>query len=132
MRADCRVSPPEAYQVDTRPDVEVARRAARQWGVLSAEELRACGLPKTAISVRARSGHLHPLYRGVYAVGHDNPPLEGRFLAAVKACGAWALLSHFAAAAHVGMVRWDPRSPEVTVVGTRVRVPPGIRVHRTD
>jgi hypothetical protein len=130
MRADCRVSPPDAYQVDSRPDVEVARRAARQWGVLSTQELRECGLPKTAVSVRVRRGHLHRLYRGVFAVGHNNPPLEGRFLAAVKACGPGALLSHFAAAAHLGFVRWDHRHPEVTVVGTSARRHPAIRVHR--
>src|SRR3954453_21650581 len=122
MGADRRVSPPDAYQRDARPDVRVARRAARQWCVLSTGELRACGLPKTAISVRVRSGHLHPLHRGVYAVGHDNPPLEGRFLAAVKACGAKAVLSYFAAAAHVAMVRWDDRYPEVTVVGPSSRL----------
>jgi very-short-patch-repair endonuclease len=67
----------------------------------------------------------------VYAVGHDNPPLEGRFLAAVRACGAEAVLSHFSAAALFGLVRWDHRHPEVTVVGMTTRVHPGIRVHRT-
>jgi hypothetical protein len=99
--------------------------------VLSARELRECGLSKKAVSRRVRNGWLHPLHRGVYAVGHNNPPVEGRFLAAVKACGAGAVLSHFAAAAHVGMVCWDGRHTEVTVVGTGVRQHPGIRVHRT-
>ena len=63
---------------------------------------------------RVRNGHLHPLYRGVYAVGHANVTLEGRFLAAVKACGPTAVLSHFSAAALYGLVRWDDRFPEVT------------------
>src|SRR3954469_5101426 len=117
MAADCRVSPANGHQVDTRPDVEVAGRAARQWGVVAAAELRDCGLSKKAVARRVRNGWLHPLHRGIYAVGHDNPPLEGRFLAAVKACGVAAVLSHFAGAAHVGMVRWDDRYPEVTVVG---------------
>src|SRR3954453_11192850 len=85
MDADCRVSPANGRQVDSRPDVEVARRAARQWGVISAGELRDCGLSSKAVSRRVRNGWLHPLPRGIYAVGHDNPPLEGRFLAAVKA-----------------------------------------------
>jgi putative AbiEi antitoxin of type IV toxin-antitoxin system/uncharacterized protein DUF559 len=111
--------------------MEVARRAARQWSVISARELLDCGLSKKAVSRRVRNGWLHPLHRGVYAVGHNNPPVEGRFLAAVKACGVGAVLSHFAAAAHVGMVRWDGRHTEVTVVGTGVRQHPGIRVHRT-
>jgi hypothetical protein len=98
--------------------------------VISAAELRDCGLSKKAVSRRVRKGWLHSMHRGVYAVGHDNPPLQGRFLAAVKACGPGAVLSHFAVAAHVGMVRWDGRLPEVTVVGPGARGHSGIRVHR--
>ncbi|HKE81114.1 MAG TPA: hypothetical protein VKB54_17485 [Solirubrobacteraceae bacterium] len=59
------------------------------------------------------------MHRAVYAVGHANPPLEGRFLAAVKACGPGAALSHFSAAALWGFVDWDARRFEVTVPGTR-------------
>ena len=55
----------------------VARLAAQQWGVLSLDELRSCGLVATRSKSRVRSGHLHPLYRGVYAVGHTNLALEG-------------------------------------------------------
>ena len=50
-------------------------------------ELRACGLTQDAIARRVRNGRLHPLYRGVYAVGHANLAREGWWLAAVKACG---------------------------------------------
>ncbi len=71
------------------------------------------------------------MYRGVYAVGHPSPPLHGRLLAAVKPCGAGAMLSHFSAAAVWGFVQWDDRHPEVTVVGTAPRRQPGVRVHRT-
>jgi hypothetical protein len=99
--------------------------------VLSLDELRDCGLSRDAVAVRVARGWLHPLHRGVYAVGHANPPLEGHFLAAVKACGSGAVLSHFAAAAVLGLVEWDGRDPEVTVVGTATRVHSGIRVHRT-
>ena len=77
----------------------VARLASRQWGVLSLDELRMCGLTRKEIMGRVRNGQLHPLYRGVYAVGHTNLQLEGRFLAAVKACGPTAVLSHVSAAA---------------------------------
>jgi very-short-patch-repair endonuclease len=115
--------------VTNRPDVLVARLAAQHWGVLSADELRRCGLSNKVVEHRVRSGHLHPLYRGVYAVGHTNVPLEGRFLAAVKACGPTAHLSHFSAAAHYGLVRWDDRYPEVTTTAKRSHR--GIRVHRS-
>ena len=72
----------------------VARRAADAWGVLSLDELLACGLSRTEVRNRVRNGRLHPILRGVYAIGHPNVPLEGRFLAAVKACGPTAVLSH--------------------------------------
>jgi hypothetical protein len=128
---DCRVRGPQAYQLDTRPDVRIAQLAAAAWGVLSLDELRECGLSPDGVAVRVRNGRLHPMYRRVYAIGHPNPPLEGRWLAAVKACGPGAVLSHFSAAARLGFVRWDDRYPEVTVVGTTTRVQPGLRVHRT-
>ena len=112
-----------------RPDVLVARLAAQQWGVLSLDELRSCGLSRDAVESRVRSGHLHPLYRGVYAVGHTKLTLEGAFLAAVKACGPTAHLSHFSAAALYGLVRWDYRYPQVTVTAKRRHA--GIRIHRT-
>jgi len=111
--------------------VRVARLAAREWGVLSLGELRACGLSANAIALRVRNGRLHPLHRRVYAVGHANVPLEGRFLAAVKACGEGALLSHYAAATLFGLVRWDGRRIEVTVPGTAARRHAHVRVHRT-
>lgn len=111
--------------------MKVARRAASEWGVLSLDELRACGLSRDAVVVRVANGHLHPMYRGVYAVGHAKPPLEGFFLAAVKACGPGAVLSHHAAAAFWGLVPWDGRHLEVTVTGSTTRLHQGIRVHRT-
>jgi very-short-patch-repair endonuclease len=129
MPADCRVCPPQADKPIIRPDVTVARLAGAQWGVLSLGELRSCGLSRHAIESRVRNGHLHPLYRGVYAVGHANVPLEGRFLAAVKACGPTAHLSHFSAAALYGLVRWDGRHPEGTT--QTVRAHAGIGVHRS-
>lgn len=114
-----------------RPDQVIALAAAREWSVLSVAELRGCGLSDDAIEWRARTGRLHRMYQGVYAIGHPNPPLEGRFLAAVKACGGRALLSHFSGAAHWKMVEWDGRRPEVTVPASGARPQPGVRVHRT-
>jgi predicted transcriptional regulator of viral defense system len=131
MPAQCRLNTPQAYKVDTRPDVRVARLAGEHWGVLSADELRASGLSYKEVEGRVRNGQLHPLHRGVYAVGHTNVPLEGRFLAAVKACGPHAVLSHFSAAVLYELFRWDDRHPEVTVPGTTTKRHPGIRVHRS-
>ena len=82
----CRVGRAMPDQLDAR-DSGAAKRAAGQWGVLSIGELQACGLSADAVVIRVRPGRLPRLHRGVYAVGHANPPLEGRWLAAVKACG---------------------------------------------
>src|SRR4051812_31421911 len=110
-----RVCRSEADKLDLRPDVLVALCAADQWSVLSLDELRSCGLTRDAVSVRSRNGRLHRLHRGVYAVGHPNVPVEGVLLAAVKACGRGARLSHYAAGALWEFLDWDGRWPEVTV-----------------
>jgi very-short-patch-repair endonuclease len=86
-------------------------------------------MTRHAVVVRARTGRLHRLYRGVYAVGHPAPPVEGRFLAAVKACGLRAVLSHLAAAFLWGLIEDEPEVIDVTVTGGS-RVHPGVRVHR--
>jgi very-short-patch-repair endonuclease len=109
----------------------VAQRAAEEWSVLSVRELLECGLSLDEIDGRVRRGQLHRRHQGVYAIGHPNLPVEGVFLAAVKASGPTAALSHYAAAAHWGFVAWDDRRPEVTVLGDWTHRDPGIRAHRT-
>jgi hypothetical protein len=53
-------------------------------------------------------------------------------LAAVKACGPAAILSHMPAATLWGFAdRDEERAPEVTVIGDGARSHPGIRIHRT-
>src|SRR5215208_6244110 len=118
LHRGCRVCRPMDDIPDNHPDVRVARLAAEEWSVLSGDELRRCGLSQTMISRRVRQGHLHCLHRGVYAVGHPNVTIEGTFLAAVKACGQGAVLSHFSAATLWEMVDWDGRLPEVSVCDT--------------
>lgn len=118
-------------RVDARCDLEVAQLAAEQWGVLSTAELHACGLTAGAISRRRARGRLHQLYTGVWAVGHPNPPWEGRLLAAAKAAGANAVLSHWSAAELWGFVDVEDRDPHVTVPGGSARLIPGVVAHRT-
>jgi hypothetical protein len=109
----------------------MASLAADSWGVLSVEELRACGLTDNAIGRRLAAGRLHRVHRGVYAVGHIGLTPEGRWLAAVKACGPVAALSHFSLAMLFELMPVEDRLPEVTVVHGRRRAPEGVRVHRT-
>jgi very-short-patch-repair endonuclease len=115
-----------------KPDQIVARIAARQHGVVRLEQLLLAGLTHAAVQRRVEAGRLHRLYRGVYAVGHRNLSREGRWLAAVFACGEGAVLSHGSAAA---LWRLSPTSPQlahVTVSGTTGHAQrPGIRLHRS-
>src|SRR5689334_23358364 len=113
----------------TRPDISASRLAAGQWGVVTLDELRACGLTYSAVKIRVARGTLHPLYRGVFAWGHHNIPTEGRWLAAVKACGDRAVLSHYSAAALHELVRWDGRPFEITAPSKRSH--PRIKAHRS-
>jgi very-short-patch-repair endonuclease len=113
-------------------DRRAAEIAAEAWGIVTAAELRECGLTSNAISARKRIGWLHQLYRGVYALGHPNPPWEGRLLAAVKACGPDALLSHYSAAELWGFVDRLDRLPDVTVGASGSRNRRGIRIHRSE
>jgi very-short-patch-repair endonuclease len=113
-----------------RPKYDIAARlAADQHGVVSRAQLLQAGLTPEAIKRRVRAGRLHPIHRGVYAVGHRVLTREGRWMAAVLACGPGAALSHATAAA-----AWDLRRNDglihVTVRGSR-KAPKGVRLHRS-
>jgi very-short-patch-repair endonuclease len=113
-------------------DAAVARIAARQHGVVTFAQLRQAGLSQSALTRRVAAGRLHRLHRAVYAVGHPGLAAEGRWLAAVLACGKGAVLSHLAAAAlwHLLTARSGPIDVTVpTGAGRKQRA--GIRVHRS-
>jgi hypothetical protein len=113
-------------------DTRVAKLATRQWGIVSYADLIQCGLTAKGIQTRLRAGRIHRLHKGVYAVGHTSLTFEGRLMAAVKACGDQAVVSHFSACALHGFVDWDSRVPEVSLPGgEQRRIRPGIRVHRS-
>src|SRR3954451_9513663 len=92
------------------------------------------------IDRRLAAGRLHVIHRGVYAVGHPRIPQEGRWLAAVLACGHGAVLSHRSAAALWGLRPYSG-NPQVIarhahrrgrlLVASRSSLPPGeCTVHR--
>src|SRR3954453_1701535 len=114
----------------TGVDQALAELAHRQWGVVSLAQLQALGRGARAVQLRAQSGRLRRVYRGVYAIGGAALPREGRNLAAVLACGDGAVLSHVSAAVHWGLLSYDPPRPEVTAPASRAGAP-GIRLHRT-
>ncbi len=87
------------------------------------------GFAPGQIDRRIATGQLHPIHRGVYAVGHRKLTTRGRWMAAVLAVGPDALLSHRAAAA-----LWDLRpipggSIDVTDPNRARHSRKGIRVH---
>ncbi|HVE69597.1 MAG TPA: type IV toxin-antitoxin system AbiEi family antitoxin domain-containing protein [Solirubrobacteraceae bacterium] len=124
------VNPDRGGQV--RPcgwDAGIAALAARQYGLVSRAQLREHGLRRRAVEHRVEQGRLHPLHRGIYAVGHRSVSREGRWMAAVLAGGHGAVLSHRAAAE-----LWELRPPaggaiEATVPRS-LRSRPGLRFHR--
>src|SRR5690606_36985102 len=93
-------------------------------------QLLGCGLSRAAISKRARSGRLHRVHRGVYAIvgALDD---AGRWMAAVLACGDGAVLSHRSAAALWGLLpaAAGPTHVSVPTANGRKRQG-GIRLHR--
>jgi very-short-patch-repair endonuclease len=76
----------------------IATLATRQEGIVTRDQLRAVGLSEDAIDRLIRANRLHMIHRGVFAVGHRRLSREGRYLAAVLACGDGAVLSHRSAA----------------------------------
>src|SRR4051794_24974846 len=88
--------PPAAWDVVEvmAVDALIATIASAQKGLVTIVQLLDAGLSRAAINWRVRHGRLHPLFRGVYLVGHDVPPPGARELGAVLACGEGAALSH--------------------------------------
>jgi hypothetical protein len=91
----------------------------------------ALGLSANGIAQWVRTERLIRLHRGVYAVGHDRLRLEGRWLAAVLACGPGAVLSHRDAAALWELRQSNSAYIDVVVPSQNGRRRPGIRVHRS-
>jgi very-short-patch-repair endonuclease len=111
---------------DLAADAVIAELAGRQHGVVGRTQLLAAGIGAKAVESRLRSGRLHPLYRGVYAVGHRVVSQTGRWMAATLATGG--VLSHRSAAALWGMRGWEGRIEITTRSGMRPRT--GLLLHR--
>ena len=114
------------------PDEEIGQLAAAQHGVLALGQLRDLGLSARTVQLRAASGRLHRIRRGVYALAPAPLlSLEGHWLAAVLACGPGAALSHRSAAALHELRRTSRRGIDVTVRGGSHRRHTGIDLHRS-
>jgi predicted transcriptional regulator of viral defense system len=102
----------------------------RQHGVISRRQLLELGFSSQAITHRIAKGRLHPLWRGVYAVGRPEVTRHGRWMAAVLCCGPRAALSHESAAALWGIRQAEHGTIELSAPRGAFRRRPGIRVHR--
>src|SRR5688572_21768480 len=73
--------------------------AVRQHGVVTIGQLLDAGFTRRMVQWRVRTGWLHQVHVGLFAVGCPPTTREAHWMAAVLACGPAALLSHAAAAA---------------------------------
>jgi very-short-patch-repair endonuclease len=111
-------------------DLAIAQLAGRQHGIVDRADLIRAGLARNGIRVRIERGMLHPLHRGVYAVGHRVLTRHGLWLAAVRAVGPGAVLSHHAAAALWRIRRLRVGAIDVTT-GLKRRQRSTLKVHHT-
>jgi predicted transcriptional regulator of viral defense system len=114
----------------TAVDRIIGELASRQSGVVARWQLAQRGIDRGAIEGRVARGALHVLHRGVYAVGHLALTRDGRWMAAVLACGPDAVLSHRSAGQLWGLVPRSAMTPEVTRPGY-CRRRRGMVIHRS-
>jgi very-short-patch-repair endonuclease len=95
--------------------------------VVSRRQLLALGFSSQAIKTLVSRERIHRLHRGVYALGHPRLRAQGRWMAAVLACGDGAVLSHLDAAALHDLRRIG--SGKIHVTAPSRHSLPGIRAH---
>jgi very-short-patch-repair endonuclease/predicted transcriptional regulator of viral defense system len=116
MTCACPIEPQIGAELDTRhADERIALLAECQHGVVNRAQLIELGLGRRAIGHRLERGRLHPVHRGVYAVGHRVLAPEGRWMAAVLSGGPGAVLSYRSAAALWGLRPSGRTRVEVTL-----------------
>ena len=102
--------------------------AGEQHGVVARRQLLALGFNAREVEHRVARGRLHPVMRGVYAVGWPGLTQKRRWMAAVLACGDGAALSHRSAAALWGVGIELPGRIDVSVRRRCRLCRPGLRI----
>lgn len=103
--------------------------AENQHAVVSRDQLREVGYTREAVDHRIRTGRLHPLHRGIYAVGRANVTDHGRWMAAVLACPG-AVISHSSAAALWRMGSEKRGLVELSLPSLSRRCRPCLEIHQ--
>ena len=112
------------------PEAAISALFARQYAVASVEQLNDLGLGPRATQHRVATGRLYRIHQGVYALTRSSLlTREGRWLAAVLACGPGAVLSHRSAAALSQLRPIGSANVDVTAPKRRGRSRPGINAH---
>jgi hypothetical protein len=102
--------------------------AGRQHGIVARRQLLALGFKAREIEHRVARGRLHPVMRGVYAVGWPRLTQKRGWMAAVLTCGDGAALSHRSAAAFWGFGTERRDLIELSVTRRAELKRPGLRV----
>jgi predicted transcriptional regulator of viral defense system len=123
---------PSGYRTESAHRRQISQIAKQQHGLVALWQLESFGLSASAVRTRVGIGDLHHVQQGVYAVGHSLLSCEGRFMAAVLACGPRAVLSHRSAAELWGLRTGGRPRVDVTAPCRRGRSPAGIDAHRSD
>jgi hypothetical protein len=119
------------YRGGNKHAQSVAGLAAKQFGVVSLDQLLASGLTRKQVYRLVERGFFHRLFRGVFAVGHPNIGSWGWLMAASLACGPDAFLSHRTAAAAFGLRDISTYRIEVTIHAGRAQSRDRLIIHRT-
>ncbi|HEX6458931.1 MAG TPA: DUF559 domain-containing protein [Thermoleophilaceae bacterium] len=109
-------------------DVAAAKFAVGQHGIVAFWQLIELGMGADAIQYRVNAGRLHPIHRGVYALGYPARTGEAFEMAAVLACGEDAVVSHWTAAVRWTLLR-PVRGPIHVTAPTDRRGHKGIQPH---
>jgi very-short-patch-repair endonuclease len=105
------------------------RLARAQHWVLTRADLDALGFSDAAVEHRVATGRLHPIARGIYAVGRAELSRRGEWIAAVLACGRGAVLSHCSAAELWGIGFEEKGRIDVTIRRRSRLERAGVRFH---
>ncbi len=114
-------------------DEALGRVAAEQHAVLELSQTVACGLSPSAVRTRVARSRLYRVHHTVFSlVPPELLSRNGRYMAAVLACGPRAALSHRSAGALLDLAHSDAATIDVSVPtpGGRQRRA-GIRIHRS-
>lgn len=102
-------------------DIAIAKLAKQQHGVVTRTDLLDLGLGQDAIDHRARTGRLHRLHRGVFAVGHEALTPTARSYAAVCSVDGLAGVASLTALAAHGIRPLREGEETVHLVTVRAR-----------